>query len=67
MLSVKCVCVCVYLFGSEERFIVDAGHNDGVHVHLFPQLLIIRQVQRHVVQLLSIRGREREEGKKMDK
>lgn len=56
MLSVKCVCVCVYLFGSEERFIVDAGHNDGVHVHLFPQLLIVGQLQCYIIHPLTGQG-----------
>lgn len=42
-----------HLFGGEERLVADAGDDDGVHVHLLPQLLVVRQVQRLVVQLLK--------------
>lgn len=42
-----------HLFGSEERLVADAGDDDGVHVHLLPQLLVVRQVQGLVVQLLE--------------
>ena len=51
-----------YLFGCEERLIADAGDDDRVHIHLLPELLVIRQIQRLVIQLLSVRegGRERD-------
>ncbi len=45
-----------YLLSCEERLVVDAGDDDRVHVHLLPQLLVVRQVQRLVVQLLPRRG-----------
>lgn len=45
-----------YLLSCEERLIVDAGHDDRVHIHLLPQLLVVRQIQRLVIQLLSIGG-----------
>ena len=58
-----------HLFGRVERLVADAGDDDGVHVHLLPELLVVRQVQRLVVQLLfdgrwgrqwrDLRGRDR--------
>lgn len=46
-----------YLFDCVERLVADAGDDDRVHVHLLPELLVVRQIQRLVVQLLSNWGR----------
>lgn len=48
-----------HLFGGEERLVADAGDDDGVHVHLLPQVLVVGQVQGLVVQLLAPTGRDR--------
>ena len=49
-----CVCVCAFhLLGGEQGLVVHAGDDDGVHVHLLPQLLVLREVQGLVVQSLA--------------
>lgn len=36
--------MCNYLFCGEKRLLGEAGDDDGVHVQLLPQLLIVRQL-----------------------
>ncbi len=48
-----------HLFSGEQRFLTDAGHDDGVQVHLLPQVLIVRQLQVHALHPLKDRHRGR--------
>lgn len=36
--------MCNYLLRGEQRLLAEAGDNDGVHVQLLPQLLVIREL-----------------------
>ena len=49
-----CACACaLHLLRGEQGLVVHAGDDDGVHVHLLPQLLVLREVQGLVVQSLA--------------
>ena len=54
-----CLLLCLseavkqHLLCREEGLLVDAGHNDGVHVHLLPHLLIIRYIQINTIHPLQ--------------
>lgn len=37
-----------YLLGCEKRLLGEAGDDDGVHVQLLPQLLVVRQLRRDI-------------------
>lgn len=41
-----------HLLSSEEWLVTDTWHNDGVHVHLLPELLIVWEVEGRVVLFL---------------
>lgn len=42
-----------HLVGSEEGLLVNAGHNDRMHVQLFSQLLVIRRIEEQTVSALK--------------
>lgn len=41
-----------HLFSCEKRLVANRRNDDGVHVHLLPQLLVVRQIQRLILQFL---------------
>lgn len=51
----------LYLLCGEKRLLSETGNDDGVHVQLLPQLLIVRQL-RYDITLSLARKRTRGEG-----
>lgn len=53
-----------YLLCCEKRLLSEAGDDDGVHVQLLPQLLIVRQLRRNIVFSLA---REQNSGREINR